>query len=184
MKERRRRTDVAAMIILPIVANLALAAVVFADVSRIPMSPQAPVPVDPIPLEPLPTGAGALPVDSVSELVSSVERASGDRYTCEGPWAASGRRLKWACRTPDTLVVIEASGTGRVDLVEATWFGFDARLSSLPVWGAAAQRQEQLGVMTASWIGDRAGSADTSTFGPLTVRLGGARGALTLAIWA
>jgi hypothetical protein len=179
---RRSPIDIAALILMPLFANLVLASLTFtllADTETLGPRPQA---LDPFPIASRPPAGAALPVGNVRELIARVESAGGIRYACTGPWTTRIGTSKWACRTRDSLVVIEGTDNLHVFLVEATWFGFDPTGSDLPFWGSSAHRSPGLARRSQEWIADHLGSKAEMSVGQVLIRVGGARGALTLTL--
>jgi hypothetical protein len=173
------------MVALPIAANLVLAAILLLPAAPVGAPVPSGAPIDPVPVGPGPSHGAALPIASTRQLIERVQSATRQTYACQGPWTVAGGNLKWACRTTQTLAVIEAATSGELLMVDVTWFGFDPRRSDLPTWGAAVHGDALAdGDATAVWISDHLGTETEGAIGPVSLRVGGSRGALTLRLWA
>ncbi len=179
----RSRADLLAQILLPLIANVVLAMGIW---THLPPGANvgADIVTDPIPIGPVLYGGSTLPLNDVNSVIIGVELATNHRYDCKGPWVISGGVLKWACRTPQSLVVIVGSPSGKAFLIEGTWFAFDRTATDLPAWAAAVQPNVGLSSAMRTWAVEHVGTVATTTIGGVDLRSGGARGAFTLAIEA
>lgn len=179
----RRPIDRVALVVLPILANAVLAIVVWTHLP--PGATVGPDTVtDPIPIGPVLYAGSTFPVERVDDIIATVRRATDLEYACKGPWVISGHVLKWACRTPDSLVVIVASPNAQAFLIEATWFGFDPARTHLAAWAAAVHRDRVIGAAAAAWVDETLGSQGERVLGGVQLDVGGARGAMTLVVRA
>lgn len=176
----RRRIDVAAMIAVPVIVNLVLAAALFSSLPRVIPPPSGSA--DPVPIGPAASHSGLLPQASFDTILARVEAETGHRYSCDGPWSAGRAAIKWACRTPDAVVVLEAVDPRSVFLIYATGFGLDPGSSDLPAWASAAQETVELRETVRSWVMDNVGTRTETVVGGVRLKLGGARGAAVLEV--
>lgn len=168
----------AMMVALPIVANIVLAVILFAQIGPVdgPSPNASPLEVAPQAAE---TGLG------LDSLLRDVNTHAEKMYHCDGPWSdATGRSSTWACRTDAALAVLTGTEDGELSAVDVTWFGFDLRSSDLALWARACTID---GVVeandAASWTLANAGRDRASkTFGRTTLAVDGARGAYSLSI--
>jgi hypothetical protein len=178
---RRPRVDVVAMALLPVAISAALAMALFGQI-RPGGSPSAGRALELVPdvassvRSPLPRSDA----DALVQLVGADRRQS---YTCVGPYTSTGQSLKWACRTPASLVVLVARRDRRVTEVDLTVFGFDARTEELEAWARAVQTARDVGDQAAEWV-RTASRPEEKVVGSVVLQLGGSRGATSLGIVA
>lgn len=180
---RRPRWELAAMIALPIIANIVLAVVIFGQIRPTIKSATGTNPDVQVVDGDIPVGI-SLPKASVTGLLSNVERLTGHSYSCDGPWASGRVLVVWSCRTPSALVVLEGQSPLRVARIDVTWFGFDRTSTDLPAWGAAVQSSVASAAEAEQWVTANVGLNANLSVGGVTLRVGGARGAETLVITA
>lgn len=180
---RRSRATLAALVLLPVGGNVLLAALLFSQVGALPGGDQADS-LPPVPVRESRAPSGSLPRSEFTDIIAFVERTTGHPYTCDGPWGVGVRLVTWSCRTRDALVILTGRSRTQIFSIEATWFGFDPRTTDLPTWAAAAQRSDELGAESGTWVAGHVGQFAESTLGGTTARVGGARGAMTLQVIA
>ena len=176
------RTEVAALIILPLLADLAVAILVSLLITRSGGVPTGLGPIDLVPVGPEVPHAGPLAEADFEAQLSTVEAATGHTYHCQEPWTLRTGSIKWACRSTELLIVIEANSLGEVYQLDATWFGFDTNTTDLPAWASATQIRAELAAEVEHWVATHIGINAETRVGGAVVSSGGARGAFTLRV--
>ena len=176
------RWEVAALIVLPLVADLAVAIIVSLLITRSGGVPTGLGPIDLVPVGPEVPHAGPLAVSDFEVQLATVEAATGHTYDCQEPWTMRTGSIKWACRSTELLIVIEANSLGEVYQLDATWFGFDTEATDLPAWASATQIRAGLAAEVEDWVASHIGVKAETTVGGAVISAGGARGAYTLRV--
>jgi hypothetical protein len=176
------RWEVAALLAVPLLADLAVAILVVLLISRSSGVPTGLGPIDLVPVGPEIPHAGPLPVADFALQLATVEAATGHTYDCLTPWTMRTGSIKWACRSTDLLIVIEANALGEVYQLDATWFGFDRERTDLPAWASATQGQADRAAEIGAWVASHVGISAELRVGRAVVSSGGARGAYTLRV--
>lgn len=179
MEEPFGRPDLAGAVAFPIVAIMVLA------VWLLPKAPSLPPGSIPGPNgaspSPMPASGVTLPVDSFALIVAAARAAgAGAAYTCSGPYADSPTTFELACRRTQALVTLEALSDRRVYELTATWFGFDPRVTDLPIWAGAVFGDPDLVAQARAWVVTHAGASTSTTIGGIDVIMDGTRGALSV----
>lgn len=172
---KRSHREWAVLVLMPIIGNVLLAAFIF---TRVPAT-LGPDRVDPTPASPSP-GVAGLPRSELTSILAAVERSTGHRYACDGPWRSSDGWSNWSCRTSDALVVLQGTGGRQIARFDATWFGFDVTTTDLPAWAAAIQRVPEVADASQAWVATKLGGVASTEILAVHLRTGGARGALNL----
>jgi hypothetical protein len=178
----RSRRESAALILLPLVADAIVAIVVALLVARAGGGAIGLGPIDLVPVGPEIPHAGPLMVSDFDALLATAESATGEVYDCQEPWVVASGSIKWACRSSELLVVIEANARGEIYELDATWFGFDDRATDLPAWASATLPAGTLASTSVSWVSSNLGTKAETRIGRAYFSVGGARGALTLRV--
>ena len=181
-RPRRSRWEFASLILVPLVVDLVVAILVMGLIAAAGRSPGGIGPIDLVPVGPEVPHAGPLAVADFDTLLMRAEEATGHSYDCRPPWRLASGSIKWACRSPQLLVVIEANALGEVYQLDATWFGFDNAATDLPTWASVAQARSDLATDSAGWVSAHLGDEAETKVGRARITVGGARGALTLRV--
>ena len=132
----RSRLTVAALVGLPIVGNLLLAAFLFSTLPSTPgVGPS--LPFVPGPVEVGVVHDGVLEVSTYDAIVAAVRSTTTETYNCFGPWRGGGGTYNWACRAKDSLATMHAGPDGHIYSIRTTWFGFDPAAMDPTIWADA-----------------------------------------------
>ncbi len=134
---------------------------------------------------PLPSGniGQGLPRGGFQQILGQVRVQTDRSYACDGPWRASDRTIAWSCREHDSLAVLRGVSPAAVFSIQITWFGFDPSRTDLPVWAAAVFPGVDDARRASSWVLKHIEVAGAKvTIAGVSLRTGGARGALTLGV--
>ena len=183
LRAPRSRATMVALVALPIVGNLLLAAVLFTTLPPRPGGSGGALPFVPVPVEPARAHNGVLPVAGVGVIIASVQASTDGIYRCNGPWAGGGGTLNWACRARDSVATLQGTADGKVFLIRTTWFGFDPADSDLETWSDAIFATEALRDQSRQWLREHFGRRASTSFGRTVIQVGGSRGAYTMTIF-
>jgi hypothetical protein len=177
----RSRLTVAALVGLPILGNLLLAAFLFSTMPTTPGSGPS-LPFVPGPVEVGVVHDGVLDVSSFDAIVTAVRSETGAIYNCFGPWRGGGGTFNWACRARDSLATMHAGPDGHIYSIRTTWFGFDPSSMDPTVWAdaifpAAADRDG-----SRQWLREHFGRRDGTQIGRTKIEVGGSRGAYVMTL--
>jgi hypothetical protein len=177
----RSRLTIGALVGLPIVGNMLLAAFLFSTLPNNPGSVPGLI-FAPGPVEVGVAHVGVLEVSTFDEIVTQVHATSPATYSCFGPWRGGGGTYHWGCRATDSLATMHAGPDGHIYAVRTTWFGFDPAAMDPTIWAEAVfpDATERAGVR--QWLAEHFGAREMTEFGRTKVEVGGSRGAYVMTL--